>query len=61
MKTLLRAVISGFGFTLGAALFRKIAKELGLDDAQPKAEPPPATPAAPGDDGDDGEVARAPI
>jgi hypothetical protein len=57
MKTLLRAVISGFGFSLGAALFRKIAKEIGLDDSQPKSEPPPAP--APADDGEDGEVARA--
>ena len=54
MKTLLRAVISGFGFTLGAALFRKIARELGLDETEAKtAEAPP--PPAP----DGGEVARA--
>lgn len=33
-----RAVITGFGFTLGAALFRKVSKQLGFEDplyAQP--------------------------
>ena len=32
MKLLVRAVISGFGFTLGAALFKKISDKLGLGD-----------------------------
>ena len=32
MKILVRAVISGFGFTLGAALFKKVADKLGLGD-----------------------------
>ncbi len=59
MKTLLRAVISGFGFSLGAAIFRKIAKEIGLDDAQAKAETPPPAADSAGDD--EGDVARAPI
>jgi len=36
MTVLIRAVISGFGFSLGAALFKKIAKQIGLDDAQDK-------------------------
>lgn len=43
-----RAVITGFGFTLGAALFRKFSRQLGFEDplyAPParSAEPPPAT------------------
>lgn len=32
MKILVRAVISGFGFSLGAALFKKVADKLGLSD-----------------------------
>jgi len=42
-----RAVITGFGFTLGAALFRKFSKQLGFEDplyatpAPRTAEPPP--------------------
>lgn len=28
-----RAVVTGFAFTLGATLFRKVAKKLGIDDA----------------------------
>jgi hypothetical protein len=32
MKTLFRAVISGFGFSLGAALYKKVSKRLGMDD-----------------------------
>jgi hypothetical protein len=27
-----RAVITGFGFTLGALLLRKLAKQLGIED-----------------------------
>jgi hypothetical protein len=37
MAILVRAVITGFGMALGAALFKKAARQLGLDDA---AEPP---------------------
>ena len=32
MKVLVRAVISGFGFSLGAALFRKVADRFGLGE-----------------------------
>ena len=32
MKILVRAVVSGFGFSLGAALFKKVADRLGLGD-----------------------------
>ena len=32
MKILVRAVITGFGFSLGAALFKKISDRLGLGD-----------------------------
>jgi hypothetical protein len=48
MGILIRAVISGFGMSLGAALFRKVAKELGLDDKDAKvAETPPEPTATP--------------
>ncbi len=32
MKILVRAVISGFGMSLGAALFRKVSDKLGLNE-----------------------------
>ncbi|MBZ0236636.1 MAG: hypothetical protein K8M05_30190 [Deltaproteobacteria bacterium] len=50
MHLLVRAVISGFGFTLGAALFRKVSKQLGLEDplwvglAVPATQPAPPAP-----------------
>lgn len=37
-----RAVITGFGFTLGALLLRKVAKQLGVDDPMYPAHPPQA-------------------
>jgi hypothetical protein len=33
MQTFAKSVLTGFAFSLGAALFRKIAPKLGLDDA----------------------------
>lgn len=49
MQILVRAVITGFGFTLGAALFRKVSKQLGLEDPLwvGLAVPPPPPPAPP--------------
>jgi len=48
MQILVRAVITGFGFTLGAALFRKVSKQLGLEDplwiGVSVPPPPPAPP-----------------
>ena len=38
MSIFVRAVVTGFAFSLGAALFKKVAKQLGLDE-----------PAKPGD------------
>ena len=32
MKLLVRAVITGFGLSVGAALYKKVAKQLGLDE-----------------------------
>ncbi|HEV8323032.1 MAG TPA: hypothetical protein VG389_15565 [Myxococcota bacterium] len=43
-----RAVIIGFGFSLGAAIFKRVAPHLGLedqkDDPAKPAEAPPAEP-----------------
>jgi len=43
MQILVRAVVTGFGMALGAALFRKVAKQLGLEDVAvaPAAKDPP--------------------
>lgn len=32
MKLLVRAVVTGFGLSLGAALYKRVAKQLGFDD-----------------------------
>lgn len=47
MKVLVRAVISGFGFSLGAAIFKKVADRMGLGEekgnkaAAPAPQPDP--------------------
>jgi hypothetical protein len=43
MNVFVRAVVTGFGFSLGAALFRKVSDRLGLgDDKSAKKEAPEA-------------------
>lgn len=37
MNMFVRAVVSGFGFSLGAALFRKVSDKLGLGEDKDKA------------------------
>ena len=45
MKVLVRAVISGFGFSLGAALFKKVADRFGLgEDKAAKSDAPAPQP-----------------
>jgi len=36
MVFFVRAVVTGFALSLGAALFKKVAKEIGLDDSKDK-------------------------
>lgn len=36
MKFLMRAIVTGFALSLGSALFKKIAPQLGLDDKKDK-------------------------
>ena len=36
MKLFIRAVVTGFALSLGTALFKRVAKELGLDDDKDK-------------------------
>jgi hypothetical protein len=36
MQLFIRAVVTGFGLAFGAAIFRKVARELGLDDDSEK-------------------------
>ncbi|HVV85075.1 MAG TPA: hypothetical protein VHE35_18550 [Kofleriaceae bacterium] len=40
MHLFVRAVITGFGLALGAALYRKVARELGIDDTAQATSPP---------------------
>lgn len=50
MKILIRAVVTGFGLSIGAALYKKLAKELGWDqkDANAVATTPPTAPTRDG-------------
>lgn len=65
MKILVRAVISGFGMSLGAALFRKVSDKLGLGDdkqagAREEIRPDPSTVTAPREpDGGGGDLESA--
>lgn len=34
MGIFVRAVVYGFGFSLGAALYKKVSSQLGLEEAQ---------------------------
>ena len=36
MQFFVRAVVTGFALSLGAALFKKVSKQLGLEDAPPR-------------------------
>jgi hypothetical protein len=42
MRLFVKAVVTGFAFTLGASLFKKIAPKIGLADGEPRTEPTPA-------------------
>lgn len=53
MGVFIRAVVTGFGFSLGSALFKRVSNKLGLADPDPKA-PDPDSADGGGDDGDDG-------
>ncbi|MBT8491725.1 MAG: hypothetical protein KJO07_01585 [Deltaproteobacteria bacterium] len=53
MNVFVRAVVSGFGFSLGAALYKRAAKRFGMEEA--KDSPDPDTAVGEDDDGDDAE------
>ena len=54
MNAFAKTVLSGFAFSLGAALFRKVAPKLGLDD---KSDGKKDAARAAADDGADGSEA----
>lgn len=61
MNVFLRAVVTGFGFSLGAALFRKVSERLGLNDDKAAKEERPENKVDPGavarqDGGSDGST-----
>jgi hypothetical protein len=39
MKTLARAIVTGFGLSIGSFIYKKVAAKLGLDDTKKPAEP----------------------
>lgn len=43
MHLFARAVVTGFAFSLGAALFKKVSKKLGLDEPSKTGEAAAAT------------------
>jgi hypothetical protein len=45
MSFFVRAVVTGFGFSLGAAVFKKVSGRLGLDDSKDKEPDKDAAPA----------------
>jgi len=38
MRTFVRAVITGFGLSLGSAVYKRVSKKLGFDDKDDKDE-----------------------
>jgi hypothetical protein len=63
MGVFVRAVVYGFGFSLGAALFKRVSSQLGFEEAQPATAQPARNGTADGDaDQDDGgnDAAHAP-
>jgi hypothetical protein len=53
MKVLVRAIVTGFGLSVGSYVFKKITERYGLDPkAEPAPTPPPVTPG--------GDLARQP-
>lgn len=41
MQLLIRAVVTGFGLSIGAALYKRLARQLGLDEPEASKEPAP--------------------
>jgi hypothetical protein len=53
MKVLVRAIVTGFGLSVGSYVFKKLSQRYGLDpQPTPAPTPPPVT--------SDGDVARQP-
>jgi hypothetical protein len=54
MKVLVRAIVTGFGLSVGSYVFRKISQRYGLEPqpAPPAPTPPPVSPG--------GDLARQP-
>ena len=50
MKILIRAVVTGFGLSIGAALYKKLAREFGWNDKDAK-DIADAAPTSPSRDG----------
>jgi hypothetical protein len=46
MQLLIRAVVTGFGLSIGAALYKRLARQLGLDEPDDKSRQ--QTPPIPG-------------
>lgn len=56
MNVFVRAVVTGFGMSLGAAIFKRVQKQLGFKDETDNAEAVPE----PVDEEDGGDEAESP-
>ena len=52
MGTFVRAIITGFGFSMGSAIYKRVSGKLGLEEAD-KAEGKPESVTDSDGDGDD--------
>jgi hypothetical protein len=60
MGLLVRAVVYGFGFSVGVALYKRLSDQLGLEKSeQPKEQQPQAAPPVGSSTGDGGNPANA--
>ena len=41
MQLFIRAVVTGFGLSIGAALYKRLARQLGLDEPDDKSKQQP--------------------
>jgi hypothetical protein len=55
MKILVRAIVTGFGLSIGSYVFRKISSKYGLEPTPAPAPAPTSTPVSTG-----GDLARQP-
>jgi hypothetical protein len=59
MGLFVRAVVYGFGFSVGVALYKRLSDQLGLEKSDQQREQPQTAPPPVGSAGDGGKPANA--